>query len=154
MLFIVRKPQFGQLQHSADFAGQLARGGILGLAQGADFLGPLGNGEFGDLAQALMDLGATVCTPRSPACAACPVAFACAARAEGAPELGQRHSSEFVERDRGEVLEEVAAPLRAGSVRPPPAGVTSNSVPRPVPAARSAITTKAKAIPISRARNS
>ena len=41
----------------------------------------------GDWAQALMDLGATVCTPRAPDCAACPLASACAARAEGAPEL-------------------------------------------------------------------
>jgi A/G-specific adenine glycosylase len=37
----------------------------------------------GDYAQAIMDLGATVCTPRSPDCAACPWAFACAAREEG-----------------------------------------------------------------------
>jgi A/G-specific adenine glycosylase len=40
----------------------------------------------GDLAQALMDLGATVCTPRSPACTACPLFEVCAARREGAPE--------------------------------------------------------------------
>lgn len=32
------------------------------------------------LAQALMELGATVCTPRSPTCAGCPVAEHCAAR--------------------------------------------------------------------------
>jgi A/G-specific adenine glycosylase len=44
----------------------------------------------GDWAQALMDLGATVCTPRSPACEVCPVAFACAARAGGAPETYPR----------------------------------------------------------------
>lgn len=36
--------------------------------------------------QALMDLGATVCTPRQPACARCPVAGMCQARAEGRPE--------------------------------------------------------------------
>jgi A/G-specific adenine glycosylase len=35
----------------------------------------------GDYAQALMDLGATVCTPKSPQCAACPWAMACAAMA-------------------------------------------------------------------------
>ena len=33
--------------------------------------------------QALMDFGATVCTPRRPTCAACPFADACAARAAG-----------------------------------------------------------------------
>lgn len=37
----------------------------------------------GDYAQAVMDLGATVCTPRSPACGNCPWVHACAARAAG-----------------------------------------------------------------------
>lgn len=37
----------------------------------------------GDYAQAIMDLGATICTPRSPACGLCPWSHACAALAEG-----------------------------------------------------------------------
>ncbi|MFG1285608.1 A/G-specific adenine glycosylase [Xanthobacter versatilis] len=37
----------------------------------------------GDFAQAMMDLGATVCTPKSPACSLCPWMEPCAARAEG-----------------------------------------------------------------------
>lgn len=37
----------------------------------------------GDYAQAMMDLGATVCTPRRPACDACPLAGPCEARALG-----------------------------------------------------------------------
>ena len=45
----------------------------------------------GDYAQAVMDLGATVCTPRSPACADCPWHGSCAARAAGNPaELPRR----------------------------------------------------------------
>ena len=40
----------------------------------------------GDFAQAMMDLGATICTPRDPACVLCPLAFACAARAAGRPD--------------------------------------------------------------------
>jgi A/G-specific adenine glycosylase len=40
----------------------------------------------GDLAQAMMDLGATICTPRSPACGLCPVRAWCSAYAEGQPE--------------------------------------------------------------------
>jgi len=36
-----------------------------------------------DLAQAVMELGALVCTPRRPVCNACPWAFACRAAAEG-----------------------------------------------------------------------
>lgn len=37
----------------------------------------------GDYAQAVMDLGATICTPRNPACALCPWSHACLARAAG-----------------------------------------------------------------------
>ncbi|MCF3973389.1 A/G-specific adenine glycosylase [Paracoccus salsus] len=37
----------------------------------------------GDFAQAMMDLGATICTPRSPACGICPLIGACDARAAG-----------------------------------------------------------------------
>ena len=40
----------------------------------------------GDWNQALMELGATVCTPRKPACAACPVRAQCAAFAGGLQE--------------------------------------------------------------------
>ena len=36
--------------------------------------------------QGVMDLGATVCLPRKPACAACPVSDVCVARREGEPE--------------------------------------------------------------------
>ena len=37
----------------------------------------------GDYAQAVMDLGATVCAPRAPSCDQCPWADACQARAQG-----------------------------------------------------------------------
>ncbi len=40
----------------------------------------------GDYAQALMDLGATICTPRKPRCALCPWAAACRARRAGIAE--------------------------------------------------------------------
>ncbi|HEY7608042.1 MAG TPA: A/G-specific adenine glycosylase [Alphaproteobacteria bacterium] len=40
----------------------------------------------GDFAQALMDLGATICTPRAPRCLLCPWADACRARARGIAE--------------------------------------------------------------------
>jgi len=45
----------------------------------------------GDYAQAVMDLGATVCTPRAPACGLCPWAGACRGHAAGvARELPRR----------------------------------------------------------------
>lgn len=44
----------------------------------------------GDSAQALMDLGATICTPKKPACALCPLNDNCAARARGDQETFPR----------------------------------------------------------------
>ncbi len=40
----------------------------------------------GDFAQAMMDLGATICRPRNPCCQACPLATDCRALASGDPE--------------------------------------------------------------------
>ena len=40
-----------------------------------------------DLNQALMDLGATLCTPRNPSCQSCPWQASCATYAAGTPEL-------------------------------------------------------------------
>jgi A/G-specific adenine glycosylase len=51
---------------------------------GTDQLTP--DARAGDFAQAMMDLGATVCTPRAPRCLLCPIAEHCAARAGGEPE--------------------------------------------------------------------
>jgi A/G-specific adenine glycosylase len=45
----------------------------------------------GDYAQAMMDLGATVCVPKSPRCVICPLMLGCKARAQGlAEELPRR----------------------------------------------------------------
>jgi A/G-specific adenine glycosylase len=65
----------------------------------------------GDFVQALFDLGATICTPRTPACALCPWRGGCAAQAGGfAAELPAkaakkerplRHGSHFLLRDPG-----------------------------------------------------
>jgi A/G-specific adenine glycosylase len=46
--------------------------------------------RFGDLAQALMDLGATICTPKKPACSLCPWNDVCAARKRGDQETFPR----------------------------------------------------------------
>jgi A/G-specific adenine glycosylase len=50
----------------------------------------LGASRAGDSAQALMDLGATICTPKNPACALCPLSAGCAARAQGTQETFPR----------------------------------------------------------------
>jgi A/G-specific adenine glycosylase len=69
----------------------------------------------GDFAQAMMDLGATVCTPRRPRCTLCPWVGDCAARAGGLadtlprraarPERPTRHGVAFwLVNPRGDVL--------------------------------------------------
>ncbi|MGY4234879.1 A/G-specific adenine glycosylase [Bradyrhizobium sp. USDA 4449] len=50
----------------------------------------LANSRAGDSAQALMDLGASICTPRKPACALCPFTADCTARALGTQETFPR----------------------------------------------------------------
>ncbi len=68
----------------------------------------------GDFNQAMMDLGATICTPREPSCLFCPVAGSCQARRLGLqgmiPHATPRRAPEqvgeacAVVRDRGRVL--------------------------------------------------
>jgi A/G-specific adenine glycosylase len=50
-------------------------------------------GRPGDFAQGLMDLGATICTPRQPACALCPWREPCRARAAGTQESFPRKAA-------------------------------------------------------------
>jgi A/G-specific adenine glycosylase len=47
----------------------------------------LGHGQPRVLAQALMELGATVCTPRSPTCLVCPIRRICRAHASGQQDV-------------------------------------------------------------------
>jgi A/G-specific adenine glycosylase len=53
----------------------------------------LGDSRAGDSAQALMDLGASICTPKRPACALCPLIEDCAARAQGTQESFPRKAA-------------------------------------------------------------
>ena len=103
------------------------------LAEGAARLTPT---EWpGDHAQAMMDLGATVCTPRRPACGICPLMESCAARAAGiAAELPRRapkqakpvrHGVAWLAHDRaGRVL----------TVRRPPKGLLGGMLALPTTA--------------------
>ncbi len=70
--------------------------------------------DCADYTQAIMDLGATVCTRRKPACEHCPVAELCSARAQGNPQdyptpkakkqLPQRHTVMLILRDGSDRL--------------------------------------------------
>jgi A/G-specific adenine glycosylase len=64
--------------------------GKAGIARQARALTP--TARAGDFAQALMDLGATICTPKKPACALCPWSPSCAAHARGEAELFPRRT--------------------------------------------------------------
>jgi len=64
--------------------GEPLPGGRGAIRVAADSITP--HKRAGDFAQAMMDLGATVCTVRNPRCLLCPLSDACAARREGAPE--------------------------------------------------------------------
>ena len=69
----------------------------------------------GDFAQAMMDLGATLCTPRRPRCPECPWRNRCAACASGSPQVYPRRAGKaekplrrgvvfWAEREDGAVL--------------------------------------------------
>src|SRR5712672_3824719 len=53
----------------------------------------LGAARAGDSAQALMDLGASLCTPKKPACSLCPLNADCVARTRGDPETFPRKAA-------------------------------------------------------------
>jgi len=86
----------------------------------------------GDFAQALMDLGATICTPKSPRCAACPWTRTCLARKRGIAERlpvkaarrerPLKRGAAFVARDRTGAVLLVKRPengLLGGMLEPP-----------------------------------
>jgi A/G-specific adenine glycosylase len=52
-----------------------------------------GKSRAGDSAQALMDLGASICTPKKPACSLCPLNEDCSARARGDQETFPRKAA-------------------------------------------------------------
>jgi A/G-specific adenine glycosylase len=77
----------------------------------------------GALNQALMELGATLCTPRAPRCIACPIRDECRARAAGDPESLPRKAPKA----RARAVEAAAGLLGRGgrtlAVRRPDAGL-------------------------------
>ncbi len=101
----------------------------------------------GDFAQAMMDLGATICTPLSPACGICPLMEPCAARAAGIQaELPRRTAKTarpvrdgvvWVALDDARVLVERRPPrgLLGGTLAFPTTGWDGTDLPPPLDAA-------------------
>jgi A/G-specific adenine glycosylase len=77
-------------------------------------LGGIGAGDeksrAGDSAQALMDLGASICTPKKPACSLCPLDAGCAARRRGDQETFPRKAP----KKTGELRQGAAFVVRRG----------------------------------------
>jgi A/G-specific adenine glycosylase len=95
----------------------------------------------GDFVQALMDLGATICTPKRPACANCPWAEECQGRRKGVAETLPRKGAErlrplkrgaaFIVRDAKDRLLLVKRPEKGllGGMLEPPLGPWTDAFP-------------------------
>jgi len=90
----------------------------------------------GDWAQALMDLGATLCKPKSPACQVCPLAAACRARAVGAPDTYPRKTPKAARPHRFGVAYVITQGDLVGLVRRPPKGLLGGMLALPTTAWR------------------
>ncbi|MDR7231395.1 A/G-specific adenine glycosylase [Caulobacter sp. BE264] len=77
----------------------------------------------GDWAQALMDLGATVCKPKGPLCDRCPVSAWCAAFKGGAPETYPRKTKKADRPRRHGVAYLLSRGEEVALVRRPPKGL-------------------------------
>jgi len=77
----------------------------------------------GDWAQALMDLGATICRPRSPLCERCPLAAFCQARAGGEPGAYPRRSARAARPRRYGAVYVLTDGVDLAVVRRPPRGL-------------------------------
>ena len=77
----------------------------------------------GDWAQALMDLGATICRPKSPLCERCPIQEGCAAFAGGAPETYPRKTKKADRPHRYGAAFLLLRGDRVALVRRPPKGL-------------------------------
>jgi A/G-specific adenine glycosylase len=95
----------------------------------------------GDFAQALMDLGSAICTPKRPACLSCPWLDGCEARRRGiqeelpvkAPKMVRplKRGAAFVARDAGGAVLLVKRPEKGllGNMMQPPLGPWSEEFP-------------------------
>ena len=77
----------------------------------------------GDWAQALMDLGATICRPRQPLCDRCPLTDGCAARRAGQPETYPRKTAKAERPHRQGVAFVLTRNGEVGLVRRPAKGL-------------------------------
>jgi A/G-specific adenine glycosylase len=100
----------------------------------------------GDWAQALMDLGATICRPKAPLCDRCPVAEACAARAGGEPDAYPRKTPKAGRPHRFGVAYVLTRGHEIALVRRPPKGLLGGMLALPTSDWRGARWSEAEAL--------
>ncbi len=100
----------------------------------------------GDWAQALMDLGATVCRPKAPLCDLCPIAGHCAALAGGAPETYPRRIAKSERPHRFGIAYVLTRGDEVALVRRPPKGLLGGMLALPTSEWRAARWTDAEAL--------
>ena len=87
----------------------------------ADTITP--DARCGDFAQAMMDLGATVCVPRNPRCGNCPLQVQCAAHATGSPGSYPRRAAKVAKPERTATAWWIELEEQVLLVRRPPKGL-------------------------------
>ncbi|MGH7023928.1 MAG: A/G-specific adenine glycosylase [Caulobacteraceae bacterium] len=100
----------------------------------------------GDWAQAMMDLGATICRPGAPLCDRCPLAADCQARADGAPETYPRRTAKPKRPHRHGVAYRLVHAGSVGLVSRPPRGLLGGMLGLPTTPWRAAPWTRAEAV--------
>lgn len=90
----------------------------------------------GDWAQALMDLGATICRPKAPLCDRCPVSAHCAGLATGAPATYPRKTPKAERPHRYGVAYILTRGEQVALVRRPPEGLLGGMLALPTSAWR------------------
>ena len=100
----------------------------------------------GDWAQALMDLGATVCRPKQPLCDRCPVSEHCAGLASGSPETYPRRTAKAERPHRHGVAYVLTRGDQVALVRRPPKGLLGGMLALPSSDWRTARWTDAEAL--------
>ncbi|MET0273347.1 MAG: A/G-specific adenine glycosylase [Phenylobacterium sp.] len=104
------------------------------------------NDRPGDWAQALMDLGATICRPKAPLCDRCPVADFCAALATGAPDSFPRRTKKAERPHRYGVAYVLTRGEEVALVRRPPSGLLGGMLALPTSEWRSDRWSEAEAL--------
>ncbi len=109
----------------------------------------IGPDRPGDWVQALMDLGATVCTPTSPACERCPAADVCLARRSGKPDRFPVRAAKADRPHRHGVAYVLIRGSRVALVRRPPKGLLGGMLGLPTSDWRTAAWSDAEAMAVA-----